>query len=257
MAIDEREGGLLFGGNAKDYDRIRPDYPPAFYDELTESRALFAGAAVLDVGAGSGIATRELGMRGARVTALEPDERFVGLLTGAHEVITARFEETDPGQYDLIVVATAYHWLDPAKRVRRIADNLKSGGHLCLMWNVFGDADKEDAFHEATQRVLTGLDDSPSGSLADIPFALRRDERVAELENGGLFRLVSHLLEKRELTLDPGEVRALYGTFSPIRQLDEVEREAVLDELENIATSEFAGRVTRYMTSVMYLFRRP
>ena len=63
--IDESEGASLFGEAAGDYDIIRPGYPKKFFDNLQESGALVPGANVLDVGAGNGLATKELMQRGA------------------------------------------------------------------------------------------------------------------------------------------------------------------------------------------------
>ncbi|WP_405686854.1 class I SAM-dependent methyltransferase [Streptomyces sp. NBC_00057] len=64
---------LSFGRAAAQYAAARPGYPPALFDTVEElaGRPL-RGARTIDVGAGTGISTRLLHDRGARVTAVEP-----------------------------------------------------------------------------------------------------------------------------------------------------------------------------------------
>ena len=68
----ERERADSFGAVARDYDRYRPRYPAQLIDDLVASRIETA----LDVGAGTGISSRQLADRGVDVLALEPDGRL-------------------------------------------------------------------------------------------------------------------------------------------------------------------------------------
>ena len=45
-----------------------------------------------------------------------------------------RTGEGEPGTFDLVYAATAWHWLDPAVRFHRAHRLLRSGGHLAF-WN--------------------------------------------------------------------------------------------------------------------------
>ncbi|MFD0563837.1 methyltransferase domain-containing protein [Kitasatospora saccharophila] len=70
---DVKAHAASFGPVAAQYQAARPSYPDALFDELERlSGRPLAGADVLDVGAGTGIATRLLAGRGARVVAVEP-----------------------------------------------------------------------------------------------------------------------------------------------------------------------------------------
>ncbi|HYX84607.1 MAG TPA: methyltransferase domain-containing protein, partial [Gaiellales bacterium] len=60
-----------FDSAADIYDRARPEYPEALFDELMRLSGLAAGDRVLEVGCGTGIATRPLVDRGLRVTCVE------------------------------------------------------------------------------------------------------------------------------------------------------------------------------------------
>lgn len=64
---------LSFDNSAVLYAAARPGYPPVLLDTVGELTARpLDGARVVDVGAGTGIATRLLHERGCRVTAVEP-----------------------------------------------------------------------------------------------------------------------------------------------------------------------------------------
>ncbi|GAA1221596.1 class I SAM-dependent methyltransferase [Kitasatospora nipponensis] len=124
------------------YDRARPSYPDALFEavERLAGRPL-RGADVLDVGAGTGIATRLLQARGARVVAVEPSVQMA-----------ARLRESSPGtpvvkavgdelpfhdaSADLISYAQAFHWTDPDRSIPEAIRVLRPGGALVLFWNL-------------------------------------------------------------------------------------------------------------------------
>lgn len=81
---DHAQRGLSFDAAAAQYDAARPGYPPALFDAVEDltGRPL-RGSRVIDVGAGTGIATRLLRERGARVTAVEPGPGMAAQLRSA------------------------------------------------------------------------------------------------------------------------------------------------------------------------------
>lgn len=261
-SIPTDRGRELFGSDPESYDDARPDYPDALYALL---RPMPPGE-VLEVGAGSGIATRRLlAMMSGRLVVLEPDGRFgpmLDALSAEHDgrliVVQQPLETARLGRhsFDLVLVATAFHWLNPNDRAARLWDLTKPGGRLALFWNVFQIVGTDDPFHEATAPLLRGLADTPSATVDGVPFALRRQERELELGRVG-FELADYREIRWTLELDPASVRRLYSTFPSIQILEPPGRQAVLDALERISTNEFGGRVTRNMTSVGYLFEKP
>ncbi|MGW7262864.1 class I SAM-dependent methyltransferase [Streptomyces sp. NPDC054842] len=131
-----------FNAAAAQYAANRPSYPPALLDAVEDlaGRPL-AGSRVVDVGAGTGIATALLCERGADVVAVEP---------GAG--MAAEFRRTLPGVplvrgdgnalpladacADLLTYAQAWHWTDPARAVPEAMRVLRPGGALALWWNM-------------------------------------------------------------------------------------------------------------------------
>src|SRR5471030_2396814 len=129
-------GAVAFGGDAAGYDSALPDYPPWVFDLLCERCGLAPGAAVFEIGAGTGTATRRLLALGADPLAdIEPDARMAARLRqtaadSALQIIAATFETANlqGARYDLGVCATAFHWLDEDEALAKIARLLRPGG---------------------------------------------------------------------------------------------------------------------------------
>ncbi|MGW0738143.1 class I SAM-dependent methyltransferase [Streptomyces sp. NPDC002851] len=133
---------LSFDSVAAQYAAARPGYPPELLDAVEEltGRPLH-GTRALDVGAGTGIATRLLAVRGARVVAIEPGpgmgRRFraalpdVPLLRAVGDALPL----TD-ATADLITYAQSWHWTDPKRSVPEALRVLAPGGALALWRNI-------------------------------------------------------------------------------------------------------------------------
>jgi SAM-dependent methyltransferase len=65
-----------FGGSAVEYERVRPDWPPAAVDRAVPLLGLGLDADVVDLAAGTGKLTRLLAERFDHVVAVEPDDRM-------------------------------------------------------------------------------------------------------------------------------------------------------------------------------------
>ena len=68
--------GRLFDDDADLYDRMRPPYPDAMFDNLALLTGTGDAAEVMEIGCGTGQATVGLAARGWRVTAVEPGVRL-------------------------------------------------------------------------------------------------------------------------------------------------------------------------------------
>ena len=138
MALDEwhRQQANSFGAVAGVYERGRPSYPAEAIDWLLPPQA----RRVADVGAGTGKLTRQLRERGLDVIAVEPSAGMreelhravpgVPVLAGTGEQIPLA-----DGTVDVVIVAQAWHWVDPARAVPEVARVLAPGGRLALLWN--------------------------------------------------------------------------------------------------------------------------
>jgi SAM-dependent methyltransferase len=130
-----------FNAAAAQYAANRPSYPPALLDAVEEEagRSL-TGARVVDVGAGTGIATAVLHARGADVVAVEPGE---GMAAQLHRTLPGVPLVRGNGNAlpladdtaDFLTYAQAWHWTDPARSVPEALRVLRPGGAIALWWN--------------------------------------------------------------------------------------------------------------------------
>ena len=146
----------LFDQEAEAYDRFRPTYPDAVIDELLGPQP--AGRDILDVGCGTGIASRQMAQRGAKVLGVELAPRMAAIARGhGVEVEIAAFEawEAAGRTFDRVTSAQAWHWLDLPIATAKAASVLRPGGNLGLMWNAGCQPDDlADALEEVYASVV-------------------------------------------------------------------------------------------------------
>ena len=262
--LDRSFGRAAFGGDPANYHASRPPYPEAVWQALRERVGLRAGIDIVEIGAGTGLATSELlAHQPARLLAIEPDARLADFLATTHEdprldVIAAPFEEADlpVGGFDLAASATAFHWLDAVPALQKLHRALRPGGAVALWWNAFGDPQRHDAFHEATSGLFAAHAPSPSAGLSGRPeHALDGEARLVDFAAGGFSADAPEFI-RWTLVLDPLGVRRLYATYSNVTALAPDERERLLDGLVEIAKWRFGGQVERNMVTALYPARR-
>lgn len=122
------------------YAAARPDYPDAVFDALDRITGGLAGAVVADVGAGTGISSRQLAARGARVVAIEVAPSMLARLAAASPDVHAVRGDGNAlplrdGTADLVTYAQSWHWVDPARAVPEFRRVLRRGGTFAAWWN--------------------------------------------------------------------------------------------------------------------------
>jgi SAM-dependent methyltransferase len=163
---DRSAQAASFGAVAATYERGRPSYPAEAIDWLLPPGA----QRVLDLGAGTGKLTRQLRERGLEVVAVEPSDgmreqltrsvRDVPVLAGSAEKIPL-----EDGSVDVVLVAQAWHWVDPGRAVPEVARVLAGGGELGLLWN---DRDEREEWVAQLGRILAGDQDRDISSSAPV-----------------------------------------------------------------------------------------
>lgn len=256
-------GRLLFGQDPAGYDAARPGHAEEVYDILRQRCGLGPGSKVLEVGPGTGQATRRLLELGADpLVALEPDPGLAAFLrTNLGERIEVRPTTLEAAEleddFDLATAASSFHWVDEDVGLARFRGALRPGGWLALSWTAFGDARRPDPFREAVDPLVRELPRSPSEATGGRPtFAHHGEARVAALERAGFDAVEPRRIEWTH-TWDAAGFRGLFGTFSPIRALAPDRRDALLDSIAEIAERDFGSRVTRPVVTALYTARKP
>jgi SAM-dependent methyltransferase len=144
-----------FGTDPERYDRARPRYPDALVEAVV---AAAPGPDVLDVGCGTGIASRQFRAAGCRVLGVDVDARMAEFARRCDlDVEVAAFERWDPAgrTFDAVVAGQTWHWVDPVAGAAAAARVLRPGGLLAAFWNEPRPAPEvADAFAAVHRRVV-------------------------------------------------------------------------------------------------------
>jgi SAM-dependent methyltransferase len=196
-----------FGAAAVEYERGRPSYPVEAVDWLLPPDA----HRVVDVGAGTGKLTGLLHERGLEVVAVEPSAGMreqvarilpaVTLLDGTAEAIPLPDQSVDA-----VLLAQAWHWVDPRRAVPEVARVLGPGGRLGLVWNI---RDERVDWVKQLGRVMHG-DEDPRAAVPVVgwPFAPLQRRDVEWTYRVSPSRLVDLVASRSYVITLPDERRA-------------------------------------------------
>jgi SAM-dependent methyltransferase len=236
-----------FDEAAELYDRARPGYPPEVFEELGALGGVGPGCRVLEIGCGTGQATLPLAERGCEIVAVELGADLAAVARRnlarfrAVEVVVGAFEDwpLPAERFDVVVAATAWHWVDPAVRVARAAATLRPGGALATISThhvAGGDAD----FFVAVQGCYERWDpDTPPGLRLPLAAQVARDSQ--ELAGWGQFTPPVFRRWEWELPYSTSAYLDLLRTYSGHRAMDEAARQACWSASPVSLTSGSAG----------------
>lgn len=244
----------VFNQVAVDYDRYRPEYPPEVYDAVEAYGGALADARVLDLAAGTGIATRGLVARGARVVATDLGADMLAILrarspeAAAVVAVGHRLPIAD-GALDVVACASAWHWLDVDHKGVEIMRVLRPGGTVALWWGFGGLHGDEEAI--AGERAV--YEKWEVGSRPLITPEPDFTDPAGDLPARGFADLVVHDLETtREVSVEH-HIRHI-STHSPVLALRD-DLPAFQSDLREL----FAGMpsVTERIGCRVFLARNP
>ena len=124
------------------YEKYRPSYPQKYVEDIIEKCHLNFESLVADIGAGTGILTRQLLHNNLKVVGVEPNPDMRKVLKKLEtnknfRAIEGTAEHTnlENNSIDLIVVAQAFHWFDKEKFKKECKRILKPNGSVWILWN--------------------------------------------------------------------------------------------------------------------------
>jgi SAM-dependent methyltransferase len=249
---EHRDRELLrttFGSVAELYDRARPGYPAAVFDDLAELAGLRPGARVLEIGPGTGKATVELARRGYAVTGVELSPELAAVArrnVPAAEIVVGDFESWEPKRagFDAVVAFSAVHWIAPRLRYAKPARVLRPGGSLCVVGAPHVLLPEDDPFwlevQEDYDAVVPHRDNGPPPAPEEIEGSAR------DFRGSGVFDRVEERRHPCPLVYTADEYVALLGTFSENITLPEARREQLLRRVHARIAAQPGGSVTKH-----------
>ena len=115
-----RHQRTLFNDIAEQYEESRPGYPARVAEFVTATTGLGPGAAILEIGCGTGQLTEQLACHGFRLTAIDIGPAMVAAARRRLAEPGVSFQVTSfedlvaaDGSFNLVISGAAFHWIDP------------------------------------------------------------------------------------------------------------------------------------------------
>lgn len=231
------------------YDEVRPSYPAELFDALFE--ALPPQPEIVEVGPGTGQATKDLLARGATVHAIEIGPAMAATLranlpTDRLRVSVGDFEKLQlpKASADAAFSATAYHWISPASQIDRPATILRPGGVVAIVDLIQVDSPADRGFFAAPQSIYDRYGEGHHGPPAPVRDQVDPAIR-AVLESDERFEHVAARRYDWDQTYSASEYRKLMLSYSGTQMMNQVDRIGLLDDMESFIQRRFGGRITR------------
>ena len=239
------------------YDAQRPGYPAEMVEEAIRFSGIPAGGKIMEIGCGTGQATKPFAERGYCMTCLDPGPNTAAKARQNLKhclnvtVLTGTFEDWLPPQshYDLVIAATSFHWVAPGVRFTKSAQILRPGGTLALLYNAH--AAKDSGFFREAQEIFNRI-------TPGLRAKKTKPQESPGTETGmELFEKPVIKFYEWEKQFSAVNYLAHLSTFSDHISLPEAQREELFRELRALIDANYAGRVTKCYRSELVLYAKP
>lgn len=253
--------GWTFDTVASTYEKLRPGYVDALYQDVFAYCPLDASSRAVEVGIGGGQATRPILETGCAVIAVEPGANFCELCGEKFtaypnfSTMNGKFEDVAlPAEScDLVYSASAFHWVPEEVGYRKVFDVLKPGGAFARFANHPYKDKGRPGMHEALQAVYAVY---MPGSLVPDEYSEEAAYQRAQIAAKYGFTDIRHHLYRRTRDFTAAEYVQLLGTYSDHIAIEKETRGRFFREIE-AAINGLGGVITIYDTIDLQLARKP
>ena len=249
-----------FNEDTANYDRWRPTYVPELFEDILSYAGLGAGSRAVEVGIGTGQATRPFLDAGLSVTAVELGRDLAAFSVNKFQsypdfsVVNTSFEDFPgaPEQTDLLYSATAFHWIPSEVGYPKAYELLRPGGTLAVFWNRPAPGDPEAPLFADLQQVYRKFEFSTKPTHYDD--ALHRRIQGAIASAG--FIDPQYRAYHTERTFDAESYLCLLLTYSDHRNLPPEIKAHFMDEIK-AAILRHGNELTLRDRIDLYLTKKP
>jgi SAM-dependent methyltransferase len=238
------------------YDSRRPGYPAALIEDILRLSRIPARGRILEIGCGTGQATKPFADRGYRMTCLDIGTNLAAMARRKFHgydnvtVIAESFENWNPGatKYHLVIAATSFHWLDPAIRYTKVSQILRQGGSLAVFSNVH--VRNDEGFFAEVQDIYRKIAPTRCQAKSEVP-------KPSRIEPG--LDLFEKPITKRypwDEQYTAEEYIALLGTYSDHISLPKPEREKLFRAIAGLINANYHGVVIKHYESLLQIRRK-
>jgi len=257
------------------YDEIRPSYPERLIQDIICKTDLKISDRLLEIGAGTGKATIQFAEKGFTIHAIELGEDMAEILNNKCIsypkvlVDVASFEDwtcTNNHKFDMIYSAQAFHWLDTNIKYKKCHKLLKDNGFLVLFWYNPCDVtspvtqEMEGKVGEIVKRYAFNYSiDKGKTERRIYDGALEEDEKKAEIEASGLFKLVQKIEYTQETSNNANQYlkakKSVPAFASILDRLDNKIIKKMDTEIEEVINN-YGGYVSTVFKFSLYITKK-
>ena len=250
---------LTFNQVALDYDAVRPLYPQAMVEDILTLSKLPENGQIIEVGCGSGQATLPFARHGYQMLCLDIGPDLLKLAAQKCQAFPQvkfmcdSFEDWQPGaeRFDLLLSATAFHWIPPEVGYPKAASLLKATGSIALIWN-FQPRPFTSFFLNAQEIYRQHF---PGWADPTLASSLDQDIQTTETEinQTGLFEpvIVRRYPWSRDYTT--AEYLTLLNTYSDHYNLEPGIKEPLFKGIGMLIDDKYNGRITKPYLTVLFI----
>jgi hypothetical protein len=171
-------------------------------------------------------------------------------------VITSAFEDAPlaEGSWDLVLSATAYHWVRPDARMTRPHVLLAPGGVLAVIDTIQVASDADRGYFERSQPIYQKY--WPNQQPASSPSPDVDPPILEEMRSSGLFENVQVHRERWDQIYPLDRYLELVESYSNTNELPAKQRSAFLADLRAFIENEPGASVLRPLSITMVTGRR-
>lgn len=250
-----------FDTEAALYEKMRPGYVDALYQQLFAYLPIGPDSHALEIGIGGGQATLPVLKTGCTLTAVEYGPHFSQLCREKFRefenfsVITGKFEDYEayPGSFDLIYSASAFHWIPEEIGYPKVYHLLKNGGAFARFANhPYRDKGQEQLNQEIQKLYAVYMNSTSVPSEYSEADARQRADLAAKYG----FEDIRYSLFHRVRCFTADEYIRLLGTYSDHIALDAQIQKKFYAGIRQ-AINDFGGQINIYDTIDLELARKP
>jgi uncharacterized glyoxalase superfamily protein PhnB/SAM-dependent methyltransferase len=257
VIMDKR---LTFNEDVENYDKWRPTYCEELFKDICAYSQIGQGNKAIEVGIGTGQATKPFLDTGCDLTAIELGKNLAEYSRLKFrdyqnlKVFNTAFEqfECPDDSVDLIYSATAFHWIPIEIGYSKARHLLKTGGTLALFWNRPYAARENDDLHQQIQGIYQKY--RPSNTKPIENDTERYNNITKNIQAYG-FRDVVLKLYHSTRRFSSADYISLLNTYSDHRSMPPTTKALLEDEIKE-AILQSGDVLNVYDTVDLYLARK-
>ncbi len=242
----------MFNTAATLYEEVRPEYPEKLIQDVVDLSGLNDHSRILEIGCGTGKATRSFAERGYELVCLDIGADLIAVAKEKLKTfpnlsfVEQAFEEWESnGKFDLIISATAFHWVDPKVRYLKASEMLKSKGFLAVFSNQH--VRKDEGFFAEVQDLYDRYYPLPTEN---------RPTHATHFPGVEAFQDPIKRVYPWTQTYSSEQYIKLLNTYSDHIALPDENKRLLFEGIVNLSETKYDGQITKHYAAVLDLRKK-